>query len=171
MSIDNVRVSFDVPSAGISVPGRLTFISRSQVNVQIPWELQGQISAQVKVILGEANGVLYTLPLSNYSPGVFEAGTAAAAALDASFRLITAANPAKRGQAIQIYANGLGPVSNQPATGEPASSAKLSQTTTTPVVTIGGQPAQVLFSGLAPGFPGLYQLNVIVPAGRTSGSP
>ena len=169
MSIDNVRVSFDVPSAGISVPGRLTFISRSQVNVQIPWELQGQISAQVKVILGEANGVLYTLPLSNYSPGVFEAGTAAAAALDASFRLITAANPAKRGQAIQIYANGLGPVSNQPATGEPASSAKLSQTTTTPVVTIGGQPAQVLFSGLAPGFPGLYQLNVIVPASATAG--
>lgn len=169
MSIDSVRVSFDVPSVGISVPGRLTFISSSQVNVQIPWELQGQSSAQVKVILGEANGVLYTLPLSNYSPGVFEAGTAAAAALDASFRLITAANPAKRGQAIQIYANGLGPVSNQPATGEPASSTKLSQTTTTPVVMVGGQPAQVLFSGLAPGFPGLYQLNVIVPASATAG--
>ena len=169
MAINSVHVSFDVPSAGISVPGRLTFISNSQVNVQIPWELQGQSSAQVKVILGEANGVLYTLPLANYSPGVFEVGTAAAAALDASFKLIGAANPAKRGQALQIYANGLGPVSNQPATGEPASSAKLSQTTTTPVVTIGGQQAQVLFSGLAPGFPGLYQLNVIIPAGIAAG--
>ena len=169
MAIDSVRVSFDVPSAGISVPGRLTFISKSQVNVQIPWELQGQTSAQVKVILSEANGVLVTLPLSNYSPGIFEVGTAAAAALDTSFKLITGANPAKRGQAIQIYANGLGPVTNQPATGEPASSTKLSQTTAVPVVTIGGQSAQVLFSGLAPGFPGLYQLNVIVPASVATG--
>ncbi len=169
MSIDSVRVSFDVPSAGISVPGRLSFISKSQVNIQIPWELQGQTSAQVKVILGEADGVVVTLPLANYSPGVFEVGTAAAAALDASFKLITAANPAKRGQAIQIFANGLGPVSNQPATGEPASTTKLSQTTVAPVVTIGGQPAQVLFSGLAPGFPGLYQLNVIVPASAATG--
>jgi uncharacterized protein (TIGR03437 family) len=32
---------------------------------------------------------------------------------------------------------------------------------------IGGQQAQVLFSGLAPTFPGLYQLNVTVPAGLT----
>ena len=117
----------------------------------------------MKVIVGDTNGTVVTMPLANHSPGIFEVGASAAAALDASFKLLTAANPAKRGQAIQIYANGLGPVTNQPASGEPASATKLSQTTTMPVVTIGGQTAQVLFSGLAPGFPGLYQVNVIVP--------
>ena len=39
-------------------------------------------------------------------------------------------------------------------------------TTTTPVITINGIQAQILFSGLAPGFIGLYQVNLIVPAGQ-----
>ena len=170
MAIGGVRVSFDVPSAKISVPGRLTFVSSRQVNLQIPWELQNQSSALVKVVVGDTNGTVVTLPLANHSPGIFEVGTSAAAALDAFFKLLTAANPAKRGQAIQIFANGLGPVTNQPASGEPASATKLSQTITTPVVMIGGQAAQVLFSGLAPGFPGLYQVNVIVPNSAAAGA-
>ena len=31
-----------------------------------------------------------------------------------------------------------------------------------------GQPAAVQFAGLAPGFPGLYQLNVTVPKSLTT---
>jgi uncharacterized protein (TIGR03437 family) len=46
----------------------------------------------------------------------------------------------------------------------------LSSTTTLPVVTIGGVAAQVVFSGLAPDFVGLYQVNALVPQGAPSGS-
>ena len=70
---------------------------------------------------------------------------------------------------MQLYANGLGPVDNQPPTGEPASASPLSHALTLPTVTIAGQAATVQFSGLAPGFPGLYQVNVEVPAGVPSG--
>ena len=42
-------------------------------------------------------------------------------------------------------------------------------TTTNPVrVTIEGVSAQVLFAGLAPGFAGTYQVNIVVPAGLTT---
>jgi uncharacterized protein (TIGR03437 family) len=69
-----------------------------------------------------------------------------------------------------LYANGLGPVTNQPASGEPAPLGPLAETITKPVVTIGGKDAAVVWSGLAPGFAGLYQINVVIPSGVSSGN-
>jgi uncharacterized protein (TIGR03437 family) len=169
LSIDGVTVSFDVPSAHLSVPGHLLYVSASQVNVQVPWELQGQSSAQVKVTLNEYEfGNVVTASLSDYAPAFYHA---VADALDTNNQLITSSNPAKRGQIIQLFANGLGPVSNQPASGDPAPGGpNLALTKSQPVVTIGGQTAPVAFSGLSPGPPGLYQVNVTVPSNITPGS-
>jgi uncharacterized protein (TIGR03437 family) len=87
---------------------------------------------------------------------------------------VDASNPATAGTTtILIYCTGLGAVSaNQPATGAPASldSTKLASTTTVPTVTIGGVNASVSFSGLAPGYVGLYQVNALVPAGVAASS-
>ena len=47
--------------------------------------------------------------------------------------------------------------------------AALVTTRADPTVTIGSQAAAVSFSGLAPGFVGLYQVNVAVPADAPSG--
>jgi uncharacterized protein (TIGR03437 family) len=78
---------------------------------------------------------------------------------------------AVQGQAISLYANGLGPVKNQPTSGAPSpTSPPFSETTTTPVVMIGGKQAQVLYSGLAPGNAAEYQINVNVPTGLTTGN-
>jgi uncharacterized protein (TIGR03437 family) len=170
LQIDFVSVSFDVPSAGISVPGYLSFASQGQVNVWVPWELQGQSSVQMKVNVDEGFwGNVVTVPLSSTAPGFFLSGNVAIAQ-DQNANLITSSNPAARGSALVLYCNGLGPVSHQPASGQPASGTNLSQTTTPPVVTIGGQQAQVLFSGLTPGFVGLYQVNVMVPSGISTGN-
>jgi minor extracellular serine protease Vpr len=92
------------------------------------------------------------------------------AALDANYKVIAPSNPAVRGQSIALYANGLGPVTDTPASGDPASATLLSLTTSTPTVTIGGIPAPVSFSGLAPGFAGLYQINVTVPSTISAGT-
>jgi uncharacterized protein (TIGR03437 family) len=169
LGIDNVSVSFDVASANLSLPGRLYYVSPTQVNLQVPWELNGQSSAQIKVTVEDSQGALYTLPLAQYSPAFFIAGTYLAAR-DTAGNVITASHPAIRGQSVQLYANGLGPVDNQPATGELAQpSPHLSHTLVKPTVTIGGQPAEVQFSGLAPYFSGLYQVNAVVPAGIAAG--
>jgi uncharacterized protein (TIGR03437 family) len=171
LALGNVKVSFDVPSAGISVPGYLAYAGPSQINLQVPWELAGQSSAQMKVIVGDQTySNVITLALSDYAPAFFEASPGVVSALDGNYRVISASNPAVRGQPVQLYANGLGPVANAPASGDPASTTALSQTTSTATVTIGGANATVLFSGLAPGLVGLYQLNVTVPTGIPAGN-
>jgi uncharacterized protein (TIGR03437 family) len=170
MVLDYLMVSFDVPSAGISVPGRITYISPTQVNLQVPWELQGQTEARVKVIYDYINGAVVTVQLADYSPAFFEVGSGAVAALDANYKLVSTTNAQSAGQVVMLYANGLGPVTNQPASGEPAPYSPLAQTKTIPVVTIGGKQADVSFSGLAPGFAGLYQINATIPSGLTAGN-
>ncbi|MDQ6700033.1 MAG: S8 family serine peptidase [Acidobacteriota bacterium] len=173
ISLLGVSVSFDVPSAGISVPGRISYASDTQINVQIPWELRGQSSASMKVTIDGISSALYTVPLSDYSPALFEftdagSGQLIAAAVQGP-QIITSARPAQRGQVVSLYANGLGPVNNQPASGEPSPAQPLADSRVLPTVTIGGRQAPVSFSGLAPGFVGLYQLNVTVPADASAG--
>jgi uncharacterized protein (TIGR03437 family) len=77
--------------------------------------------------------------------------------------------PGRAGEVIVIYANGLGPVDPPVADGA-ASLDALRRTVLTPTVLIGGVEAQVLFSGLAPQFPGVNQLNVVIPAGVQPGN-
>jgi uncharacterized protein (TIGR03437 family) len=182
-SLNGVTVSFDVPSAGLSLPGSLLYTSPTQVNVQVPWELQGLpsgTSVEMKVTLYEYEfGSVFTVPLANFSPSLFQYSlgsglplTVAATAAANTNTFFTSSNPAQKGQAISLYANGLGPVGNQPADGFPASSSsnKPSPTTGTVTVTIGGQPATVAYAGLAPGTPGLYRIDVTVPTGISSGA-
>jgi minor extracellular serine protease Vpr len=170
LSIDGVIVTFDVPSAGISVPGHLTYVSPTQINLQAPWELQGQSSVQIKVAVGyNSNSNVVTVPVSNYSPAFFQY-SGNVIAQDANYKLIGPSNPVQRGGVAVLYMNGLGPVTNQPASGDPAPSyPNLAQTTTTPVVMIGGQQASVSFSGLTPTIAGLYQINVTIPSNLTPG--
>jgi len=163
LSLGQISVSFD--GAGKSLPGHIHFVSPGQINVQIPWEFQGQSSVQMKVTMyGYLWGNLYTVPLATYSPGIF------AVTDGVNNAVISAANPAKRGGSIVIYANGLGPVGTPQSSGDPASSTQLVYTSTTPTVTIGGSMAPPIFSGLTPGIVGLYQVNVSVPADAPTGT-
>jgi uncharacterized protein (TIGR03437 family) len=169
LAIDQAFVSFDVPSAGISVPGHLTFASPNQLIVQVPWELQGQSSALVKVTIDYSTGNVVTVPLSDYSPAVFQGSSITPAARNLSGAPISSNNPAVRGQDIQVFANGLGPLTNQPASGEPATASPLATTTTVPLVSIGNQQASVSSSSLAPGLAGVYQVTVTVPTNLDPG--
>lgn len=175
LAIDYVNVSFDVPSAGLSLPGRLYYVSPGLINLQVPWELHGQTSALIKVTIEDSQGPLFTLPLADYAPAFFvypesSTGKTLIAARDArSGKLISSANPATAGEIVSLYANGLGPVSNQPATGEPAPSSPLARTTQLPTVTVAGQPVVVQFSGLTPGITGLYVVNITMPSNIPAG--
>jgi minor extracellular serine protease Vpr len=169
---NGVTVSFDAPSAGLSVPGYIQYVSANQINVQAPWELQAlpagtQVSMKATLYESEYGNVV-TVPVADVAPAFFETTPGQVAALIANtFTFVTPSAGAPRGQGVQLYANGLGAVQNQPASGVPVT-AKTSATTSTPTVTIGGLPATVSFSGLAPGTPALYEVDVTVPAGLSA---
>jgi minor extracellular serine protease Vpr len=174
LSLARVSVSFDNPSQRVSAAGRIQFVSEGQINVQIPWECAGLATVEMKVSIGEFSSAVQTLRLRASNPAPFEyfepgSNRRYIAALDASFALISGSNPARRGQVAQLYVNGLGPVDRTPGNGQISPSNPLARTTTNPLVTIGGRPAQLLFSGLAPGIVGLYQVNVVVPSDSPTG--
>jgi len=157
------------------VPMPLVHAFPLQVDAQVPWELAGQAQAQLAIVTDDLNGNTVGVPLAQFSPGLYAAtGNGAgqgAILINGTTTLAAPANsqyngqPAQRGvDYIDIFATGLGPVTNQPATGAPAPATPLAETTKTVTVTIGGVPATVTFAGLAPGWVGLYQVNVQVPA-------
>ena len=163
---------------GIAAP--LFFVSPGQINFQVPWELLGQTQASITVT---SNGVMSdprTVDLAPFHPGIFAtnaAGTGQGAILISATGEVAAPSgsipgratrPVNRGEFISIFSTGLGAVTNQPATGAPAPANPLSMTTATPSVTIGDVPGTMSFSGLSPGFVGLYQVNVLVCGARSS---
>ena len=122
-----------------------------------------------------AAGAAITVAGAQASPGIFtasETGTGQGAIVPAgTHKIALPDNPAHRGQYASIYGTGLGVVTNQPLTGGWSPFAPLlAQTTKLPVVTVGGVNAQVSWSGLTPGFIGLYQVNFIVSENAPTGS-
>ena len=162
-------------SGGTAAP--LYFVSGGQANLQVPWELTGPSTATLAATLNGMTGATQTVNVAAAAPAIFTTnaqGSGPGAIQDSSYNLVDSSNPAIAGKTtILIYCTGLGAVSaNQPATGAPASldSTKLAPTVTMPTVTIGGVAATPSFSGLAPGYVGLYQVNVPVPATVAAGS-
>jgi uncharacterized protein (TIGR03437 family) len=156
----------------------LFFVSPGQINFQVPFLSvtgpttvaltiqQGTLSSTVNVRIQPIAPALFTANAQGTGQGsVLIAGTASLAAPAGKF---PGSRPVKPGEYISIYCTGLGDVNNRPALGSPPS-VPVAATLATPTVTIGGIPATVSFSGLAPGFVGLYQVNVQIPAGITPG--
>jgi uncharacterized protein (TIGR03437 family) len=162
---------------GGSVP--LFFVSPSQFNFQIPlFTLTGQASTTLTVNQGGSQ-TTFTVLLQPFAPALFttnEGGTGQASTLIAGTASIAAptdafsgSRPAKIGDYISIYATGLGDVSNRPGPGAAGPVNPLATTLATPTVTVGGVQGTVSYSGLAPGYVGLYQINVQVPDGAPTG--
>jgi len=148
------------------------FASDQQLNIQVPWELAGGSDTSFSVRTGALSHEPVAVDLAEFSPAIFtvnQRGGGQGAVLIAGTGQLagpadgTNSRPVHAGEFVEIFCTGLGPVEQPPPSGT-AAHGPLSRTLTTPQVTIGGEPAPVVFSGLAPGFVGLYQVNAEVPA-------
>ena len=158
--------------AGQAIP--LYFTSDGQINALVPYGTVTNASFQLVVTRGGAYSTPASVTFADGGPAVFltaqGAGIVQVAKPDGTAFLVDAAHPATAGDALIIYCAGLGAVTPSVPAGSPAPLTSLVTTVNPVTVTIGGIPATMLFAGLAPGYVGLYQINVVVPPGVTPSS-
>jgi uncharacterized protein (TIGR03437 family) len=162
------------------------YVSSTQISAIVPYASvddlnNGGFLATVQV---NNNGTLsnpVTVYLDYTSPGVFttgQNGVGDAAALQQDYSLVSSTNPAKSGNYVSIYLTGLGTVTPTVTDGAPGPSNPLSYADVYNNNGLyvylddpnnGALPMPIEYAGLAPGFAGLYQINVQVPSGVTGG--
>jgi len=182
---------------GTAVPIYALVPASNQINVQLPSNLGVSGTASVTVQTGSTTSASFTIALGPADVGVFRIPTSAypnngaiqiagtvwdvmPASVATSYGLspctglstsTLCGQPAKAGQNIVVYWTGGGATTPSLPAGQvaPPNGSTLYQTIQTPMVTIGGIPSTVTFSGIVPGTAGEYQLNVTIPAGVASG--
>ena len=124
-----------------------------QLNVQVPFEaVPGMNTVVVESPWGT---VEQQVEVRSVAPAIFRTGSGNnGAVVNQSGELNTPLRPARRGEAVVIYATGLGAVTGSGAL-------KSVQNTVTAVAR--EQELRVLYAGLTPGFIGLYQINLVIP--------
>lgn len=145
----------------------LLYVGPNQINAQMLYGIGGTTSVQVHT--ADGIGDIFVKDIQAHAPAIFGVhgpnSTRFAAIYRENHTLATLSNPIRTNESFVIYITGLGEVNPSVVAGNPAPADILSETTVTPSVTIGGVPADVTYSGLTPGFSGLYQINA-----RTAGS-
>jgi uncharacterized protein (TIGR03437 family) len=167
-TLGGVTVSFN----GVAAP--LLFVSDKQINAIVPYEMGGQVTANIVATFTGSSSTVFQARITDTSPAIFalsQNGNGQGAILNQNFVVNGANAPAPKGSVVQIFGTGEGLIVPPVPTGSitvgtppfPMPIAKVS-------VTIGGVPAQVTYAGEAPGLvAGLLQVNAVVPAGIGSG--
>ena len=143
----------------------LYYVSPTQINLLIPANLKpGPVT--LRVVRQGVTGPEITLTLASAAPQLFATTEGYLIAQHADYSLINPDAPAHPGEVIVVYAIGLGQTAPQPEPGEiptyPGWMTQLSDLQ----VTVGGvalTPDRIWYAGLTPGWPGLYQINLVLP--------
>jgi uncharacterized protein (TIGR03437 family) len=171
MPLPKILGDTSVTFNGVAAP--LYFVSNGQINAQAPFDLPIGSAASIQVRRGAAVSAVRTANVAAVSPGIFIIDQASNGAVlhNSDFSLVSSSSPARPGEYLAIFCTGLGALKTPVKSGDAAPSVPpLAETINLPTVSIAGLPAYVSYSGLVPGIVGLYQVNVLVPAGLTTGN-
>jgi uncharacterized protein (TIGR03437 family) len=166
-TLAGVTVSFN----GIAAP--LTYVSATQINCVVPFEISGASTAQMQISFNGATSGATAMGVQATAPGIFtqnSSGTGLGAILKPDYSTVGTNNPAPRGSTVIIYATGGGLTTPNSITGAVAGGTLLN-TSAKVTVTIGGIAATVSYAGSAPGLiEGVLQINAIVPPSISAGT-
>jgi uncharacterized protein (TIGR03437 family) len=149
---------------GVAAP--LLAVRTTQINFQIPAAARAGL-AEIRVALNGTDIAQDFFAVAPSAPGVFVASPTDYAKpgmiVNADSSLNYTSNVAQRGSVIQIYATGQGSTLPPVADGSSGGSDQLSYAQLPVSVMFGYEPGEVLYSGLSPALPGVWQINVRVP--------
>jgi trimeric autotransporter adhesin len=148
----------EVTVNGIAAP--LLYVSNSQINLQVPNRTGTSGRAVIEVRHRGQLRATQTGTLSEAVPGFFPLG-----AVHADGSINSDLNPAPRGEALVLYATGIGRLTPEPVDGQLTIDAPFPTPVLPAQLTIGGAAAPILWIGAAPGFPGVIQINFRSPSG------
>jgi uncharacterized protein (TIGR03437 family) len=165
----------DVQVLVAGVPAPLLSVSPGQINFQVPSATPVGGLQEIQVLRASAAEVLasWLFRIDAASPGLLTVNGTGSGQVSASNQdgtVNNAANPAKAGSTISLFATGQGLVDGMPPDGQIAQGTIY--TSRNPRVFINSDfvpDSDVQFSGLAPGYVGLWQINVKVPANAPPG--
>jgi uncharacterized protein (TIGR03437 family) len=144
-------------------PVPLYFNNGTQINGQIPYDTPAG-PATVRVDVAGTASRLIQVNIIPAAPGILQYGDQRAAALNIDGSLNTPQAPAAPGSVVVVFLTGIGPLDNPVPTAAAAPGSPLSRAAMAHSATIGDAQAPVLFLGLSPGFVGLAQANLTIPA-------
>jgi len=154
------------PILSVSNVGPTGAVGSQQINFQVPFGTPGDGSIASVTLLYQ--GDVTTASPVRVAPGIFTLADGSGAIQHASdFSLVTADHPAQKGEVVVVYMTGLGNVSPPVATGAAATGPAVAQYCYSPPTANLGS---VLYAGITPGFPGLYQMNILISPSTPSGA-
>jgi uncharacterized protein (TIGR03437 family) len=150
-----------------NTPAALYYASPGQINFLVPPDLlPGPATLYVDVDGSYAVDGLVKLTLGRAAPGLFQLDPQNAIATLPDGSVLTPSSPAKPGDIVLLWATGLGETT-PPADGFqiPTAAAPLIAGANLSILLDGTpvDPAAIQYAGVAPGFPGLYQINLKLP--------
>jgi uncharacterized protein (TIGR03437 family) len=151
-----------------SVP--LLYVSETQINFQVPGNLAAG-TANMYVSRDGGQSAIFQFTVVGSSPGIFQDTSNHAIAQNPDSSTNSASAPVASGAVLVVYLTGQGALSTSVADGAATPNSPLSSATATATATIGGTSATVQFLVLTPGFTGLAQANILVPALATADYP
>lgn len=154
-------------------PAPVLYASASGTAVVVPYELAGSTSASVVIAYGSQTTPAVTIPVAASAPGLFtsaETGSGELIAFNQDGTVNSTSNAAARGTVVTLYATGDGVEDPTPVDG--TVNGDFIHASILPVsVTIGGQPAQLVFQGSATGLlAGVVQIEVVAPTAAGTGA-
>jgi uncharacterized protein (TIGR03437 family) len=147
-------------------PAGLMSVTPNAITFLMPWATAGAGKIKLKATVGGVDSNEITVRAAPASVGYFSTtgdGLGSVLATHSDGSPITAQSPASAGETVILYASGLGTLANAVAEYDWPTSAN---PVSVPVqADVAGIQAAVLYAGAAPRYPGVYQMNIVIPPG------